>query len=103
MTAHNTTEQLLKTAQSIVEECMKQIEFLIKYSDDIKRESGGLVNLKKLDNFRDSISMVYITKQNKGILENVKLDTIFMFLDKGFFNETMLDMFVYTTSVKYNK
>jgi hypothetical protein len=96
------TEQLLKTAQLIVEECMKQIEFLIKYSDDIERESEGLVNLKKLDNFRDAICMVYIANQNKGILESVKLDTIFMFLDKGFFNETMLDMFVYTTYIKYN-
>ena len=94
---------LMKTAQKIVQQCMKEVEFLIKNADRINKLSDGVINLKKLDNFRDAITIVYMINQNNGILEHVKLDNIYTFLDKGFFNENQLDMFVYMNCVKYSK
>ena len=99
----NEIDKAEKIAKEVINECMKQVEFLIKNSKEISKRSGGIVNLKKLDNFRDAITVVYIAGQNKGILEYVSLDKIYMFLDKGLYNETMLDMFVYTLNVKYNE
>jgi hypothetical protein len=87
-------EELLKIATRICKKSLEQIKFLIDNSDAIKKESGGMINLDKLDDYRSGITLVYLAGLNVGILEHTSLDTIFTFLDKGFFNEATLDFTV---------
>lgn len=93
--------ELVKTAQMILDESFKQIEFLIKYSKQLNDLTKGTVDTSKLNDFRSSITLVYMANQNKGILKNVSLNQIFMFLDKGLFVESKLDQRVYLLQLSY--
>jgi hypothetical protein len=91
--------ELMDVANRILDETIKQITFLIDNSDKIKKKTGGMVDCSKIDCYRTGVTMVYLAGLNVGILENVKLDQIFLFLDKGFFNEIELDSQIYLKSV----
>ena len=94
-------EQLIKTAENILDESFKQIEFLIKHSKELNNLTNGMIDTSKLNDFRSSIALVYMANQNKGILKNLSIDQIFMFLDKGFFNENLLDQKIYLLQLSY--
>jgi len=93
-------KQQLALLQRILKESLKQIEFLILNADKFKELSGGALNFHKVDNYRDAITLVYIAGLNKGILEHTSLDQLFMFLDKGVFNEMSLDSQVFVLQLK---
>lgn len=92
-------KDLLKTAESILDEVFYQIEFLMKNSNRIKELTGGMVDCSKICDFRTAVNMVYLTGLDQGILERVTIAHFELFLDKGFFNEFMLDQRVYMLSV----
>jgi hypothetical protein len=91
---------LVKIVEEILEESMKQIEFLITHADKINELSNNALNLKNIDSFRSGITIVYMANQNKGILSRTPLDVIFNLLDKGVLNETQLDSQVYIMNLK---
>ena len=96
-----TTQEMLKLAQRIVDKSLQQIKLLIDNSDKIKELTEGMVQLDNLSDFRSAITIVYMSGLNTGILEHTSLDKIFLFLDKGFFNESILDFQV--SSMNYVK
>jgi hypothetical protein len=94
-------KEIKKIAEEVLKECCKQIEFLIDNGHQIKELTGGMVNLSKVDNFRDALAMVYIGCDRQGtILEKVELGTLYMFLDKGLFNEMELDKYIFMLQMK---
>jgi len=85
------TEEMLKLAERIVKQSLNQIKVLIENKDDIHKFSDGCIDLSNLNDFRSAITLVYMCGLNNEILEHTTLDHIFLFLDKGFFNEEILD------------
>ena len=95
-------KDLLKTDENILEEIFIQLEFLIKNSKMIEELTNGMVDTSKICDFRTGMYIVYLSDLNTGILENVSLSQLEMFLDKGLFNEFMCDQKTYILNVKYN-
>jgi len=95
-------KDLLKTAENILEESFIQLEFLIKNGKMIEELTNGMVDTHKICDFRTGMYMVYLSDLNTGILENVSLSQLEIFLDKGLFNEFMCDQKTYILNVKYN-
>ncbi len=87
-----TTEKMMSLAQRIVKESLTQIKYLIDNADDINKYTEGMVDLSNLEDYRSGVTLVYMAGLNTGVLEHTTLDHIFMFLDKGFFKESMLDV-----------
>lgn len=95
-----TTDDYMKTAERILNECFLQIEFLIVNGKKIKEKTNGMVDTSKICDFRTGVYMVYLAGLNTDILEHVTVSQIEMFLDKGFFNEFICDQKVYILHVK---
>jgi hypothetical protein len=95
-------DDLLKTAENILEECFTQIEFLIKNGKKLKNLTNGMVDTRKICDFRTGIYLVYLSDLNIGILKHVSISQIETFLDKGFFNENICDQKTYILNLKYS-